>query len=52
MDLIETVDVSGLSIGRDELLRKKESLMLRQVEQWNEKVKNRRDKREIRMLNN
>lgn len=44
--------MSGLSIGRDELLRKKESLMMRQVDQWNDKVKNRKDKREIRMLNN
>lgn len=52
VDLIETAVLPQGGIELEELTRKREALLARRVEEWDERVKNRRDKREIRMLTN
>jgi hypothetical protein len=52
VDLIETAVIPQRGIELEELTRKREALLARRVEEWDERIKNRRDKREIRMLTN
>ena len=51
-DLIETAYLPSLHLSHDSLAEKKEELLNRRVGNWNDFVKGKKERREIRMLGN
>lgn len=50
VSLLSTSNLPTLGLVQVQLKKKRQSLMRRQVYAWHQKMENRRDKREIRML--
>lgn len=49
--MIETAYLPERVMERPNLAKLREDLLSRQVDEWNDKLKYRRDKRELRLLN-
>jgi hypothetical protein len=52
VNLIETADIPPFHKDINILSQKRDNILMRRVEMWDDKTKNLRDKRELRMLNN